>query len=196
VRMNIAAVAFSLAALAGAQVAPQPTVPAGVVFKPASRELNDAVYRRLLGVFAKGGLGFASPNLFAESVICGPALWKRLAAEPGMASPGGAPVNFILMAKGGSYGTLVGRSFEAKDQEPFRAALGRAFPADSDLVIRAPSAVELNRYWGLIAYDIEGPVFVLEARGRAVFMDFAGKQEVFFVDDLAGYVETPDKPGA
>jgi len=127
-------------------------------------------------------------EIFAEKMVfCGPLLWRELRSFPDMKAitKGQWIIRVPIPTKGGvRKETLVeGKFFQgAEEISAFWKALVKTISAKEKFRVRRPTGPELARYWAMIPYDIEEPIFVAESERHTFLIDFlAGQDRIFFV---------------
>jgi hypothetical protein len=71
-------------------------------------------------------------------------------------------------------------------------ALGRQVAQDlgTHPQIRPLQAAEIAKFWSVICYDLQDPVYILEGNGRKLVLDmewYQGKWIVFNIDELDAF---------
>jgi hypothetical protein len=167
-------------------------IPPGVKYKYADATSNQAAQSHILNAFKSG----KDPSVLGNRLIVGPNLWKRIRNVPEVSSIPKGVVNFKIPFND-ERGKLVrvdereGKLIQSNaDRSALYSALS-AFTLGKDLHLRKLRPDELSYYWSIISYDIEEPLFALEAPELTMLVQYVSKtKNVFFIDELAGSGKT------
>ena len=157
-------------------------IPAGVNYKPASETIN-ASARASLEAALQGGADFPK-DLFGGPVACGPLLWNALEPTADKILRDAHPVIMLLSIPEPLQ--TQGRGFNGqKEQELFWSALLAHYPALKSAKARKATADEIKYFWTTIPFDIEEPLFAIDAGGDVFIANFTlekGKPKLFWLD--------------
>ncbi len=162
-------------------------IPAGVRYKYADADTNQAAQSHLLKAFKEGN----DPAVFGNRVIIGPRLWQRIREIPELAKIPKGEVTFKIPIKiKDAPGTVREQNLQGKliqseaDSRTLYSALS-SFAAGKEIRLRKLRAEELSYYWSIISWDIEEPLFALETPAVTLLLQYVSKSKnVFFVDAL------------
>jgi hypothetical protein len=169
----------------------------GLRYKKASKRINNLALNRLRQVLVAPIEVKLSTEAFADKVICGPFLWRKVKSLDGMKvmKRGEVVIHVPLKREGVAphEQRLLGRLFQtAPEIHMFFRALRKVVGRDETFKVRPPTKRELRIYWAMVPYDIEEPIFILETKAHTFIIDFiAGKDKIFWVDDFRGVVILP-----
>jgi hypothetical protein len=161
------------------------SIPPGVRYKAASVQLNDAARAKLERFFAPAAAS-AEP-LFGEMVVCGPFLWDQVKDAPELKGAGIS--SKLVLPSATEMQTFEGRLMKTK---PDVAACARALASRfrfkrSELKVRRLDRDEISLFWAMIPFDMEEPLFIVEAAGHKLVASFGQDgRTVTWIDDLAG----------
>jgi len=166
-------------------LAEEPVIPSDVVYKKAGSEVNRKAFDKLRGFFLATDKTATRDNLFSDTLICGPGLWRNIKddAEMRLITTG---VTQLRIPTQEGVQTLEGKLFHRKEEvESFQRVFVRQYKFDSQTVIRRPTARELRIYWAMIPYDIEEPIFIVESKEATILVDFVGNEDarIIWIDD-------------
>jgi ankyrin repeat protein len=114
--------------------------------------------------------GYEESDLFGDVLIIGPYLTRILADVPALQ---GLNPNKLLM-RFNEADAILEKAYQ-EDGIPILANYLRNRLCDAgEVIIRAPSAAELDWYWTIISYDLEDVVLVLETVDSRFFVEFTG----------------------
>jgi hypothetical protein len=117
--------------------------------------------------------------LYGDLTICGPYLTESLSRNKTFNALEYKPIMLTV-----DDDVLYERGFLKEECiYAFAHYMRNALNSDGKVLIRNPTADELDWYWTIISWDIEEPVFVLESSSHQFFLDFH-EGTVFFVDDF------------
>ena len=148
-------------------------IPARVRYTRPSEASVKAAYAVLNKMFASD---WTKPvGLFKDKVIVDSYLWLDLQKmEPFKSDPGNKVTTIIPGGKTGE-----GKLFRsAATMDALEKYLRERLLTQGEVTIRPPNYEELNAYWSVIAWDINSPLFVIEA----------GSQEKYILDFNNGAV--------
>ena len=172
-------------------------VPEGVRYKPAAAEVNAAA-KRMLEQALKGP-GVKAADLLGDQTTCGPTLWNDLKASASEVLRKAKVVDLFLETPRVVH--VEGRALVAENERvTFWSTVLAKYPALATAQVRAARKDEILYYWATVAFDIEEPLFTVEAgpdRFVANFIDNDGTLALLWFDrvgDLAK-IGTP-VPGA
>jgi len=149
-----------------------------IVYKPASEALNDSASALLKELVTSKN--YTTNPLIRRNILCGPYLWKKIKNMETFQNAKGAQV------KGFSDGIML----ESKVlwDEKVRSLLEYCFSEldESSLIIRKLNESEIRVYWAYISFDIEEPIFMIEAGKKKYVVDFATDTlGLFWFDDFS-----------
>jgi hypothetical protein len=162
-------------------------IPAGVRYKKAADDLNNLAKKNLESAL----LSDAVPSdLFNGVTVLGPMLWKSLkpANDPVMLAM--KPVTLIVPGPS-SFAAEGKRVLFDVEREAFWNVFRKQYPNLKEGKVRKGNAQEISFYWATIPFDIEEPLWVIEAgsdRFIAHFQVKEGQPRLFWIDlvgDLA-----------
>lgn len=160
----------------------------GVRYHEATAEVNEKAEAALLKAFGTKKIG----DLFGSIVICGPALWHRIKNMPQVTEHMIASTVFnVPVTSGPNSGKmqkLHGALFQRKEEiDALSEVLGLVIK--SKIRVRRPERDEISIFWALIPYDIEEPVYVVEAGDLRLLVDISKyDNKVFWIDEVSGYL--------
>ena len=162
-------------------------IPAGVRYKYADAGTNQAAQSHLLKAFKEG----KDPAVLGNRVIIGPRLWQRLRQIPELAKIPKGEVKFENPIKvKDAQGIVREQKLQGKliqseaDSRTLYSALS-SITSGKEIRLRKLLAEELSYYWSIISWDIEEPLFALEAPAVTLLIQYVSKSKnVFFVDAL------------
>jgi hypothetical protein len=155
-----------------------PLIPTGVVYKTAddqSRKNAAAALRKLTSG------GFREVALYGEPTILGPNLWQTLKNDSAVTAIEGPSIVFIDPQ---TNATRHGRRIAGEDQRKQLNDALRTLFGGKAIRIRAATSRELSVYWGVIPFDIEEPVVVIDDGTYALLFDFS-EDGIFFIEDVS-----------
>ncbi len=149
-----------------------------IVYKPASQMLNDSASALLKELITSKN--YSTNPLVRRNILCGPYLWKQIKNKETFAGAKGAQVQIF------SDGALL----EGKVlwEEKVDSLLDYCFSGvdESSLTIRKLNESEIRVYWAYISFDIEEPIFMVEAGEKKYLVDFAQDTlGLFWFDDFS-----------
>lgn len=154
-------------------------VPAGVHYKKA----NDKQNQKAKDALAKALASKETPDaeFFSSAVSCGPGLWDALASNAEKELQDSVQTNFVVF----NY-NLPGRAFSTGAQKAaFWKAVLNKYPQLASAVIRKAKPEEIQYFWDTIPFDIEEPLFAIEANGETFIVNITmdhGKPALFWLD--------------
>lgn len=165
-------------------------VPPGVVYKRSSAEINDG------GVaFIKRLLDPADPVRRTSAyglLICCPGLWRDAEAACTTGAPGAIRTEMVVPnTTTGEQRRLAAATWTSA--QPLPAILAATLDvqlAGRQVVVRKLTKAELEVHWAIISWDIEEPIFVVEAGDKRYLVDLQYDNQsytVAVVDDLTAY---------
>ena len=161
----------------------------GIVYKPASQIVNEKAAGYLSGLMKNAQA--ASTRTEGQRFMCGPALWSQIRNSPKASGINGAPAMMMIPTAGGII-QMEGRLLQSNED---LSNFWGVFFSELDFstaTIRKLKENEKELYWMMIAWDIEEPVFVIEGPNQNLIVDLiideSGAFEVFWIDDISGYV--------
>jgi hypothetical protein len=166
-------------------IAEKPTIPTDVVYKKAGSEVNRKALNKLSGFFLATDQTTTNDNLFSDTLVCGPGLWRNIKDDDDMRRITTGVTQLKVPTQDGVQ-TLEGKTFLNKEEvDSFQRAFMRQYKFGSHTVIRRPTVRELRIYWAMIPHDIEEPIFIVESKGATILVDFVVKDDVriFWIDD-------------
>ena len=154
----------------------RPSVPARVTYFTAAPAAKNAAIDRIRDFLIEG----EDPGpLFGKLTICGPFITEVLSRNRAFNALDYKPI-IVNVDKD----VLYERGFTNEESlRAFAHYLRNTLSSDGKVLIRRPTAEELDWYWTIISWDIEEPVFVLESPSHRIFLDFH-EGTVFFADDF------------
>jgi hypothetical protein len=163
------------------------SVPRGVVYKKASKAINDKAREKIKTLFSHGPEADLQA-VFRQMLICGPFLWKEIKDEPEMrAIKTGRAMLKIPQYEGGKVTGIVekeGKLFQGKEQvAAFWKAFTRKHDLKGELRVTKLAEKDLQTYWAMIPFDIEEPIFIVECGAHRFLMDFGRESmKVVWID--------------
>jgi len=163
-------------------------VPPGIVYKPVDAA-TDAKARQVV----KDAFSAGAPQVFAlltDPVVCGAAYWSAIKGDPAIQAATTIPSHFkIPFGTSGQMQTIDGATFK---EAAARQVLAGRLAADigKDPSLRKLHPDELRVYWGMIPFDIEEPLYILEVGQKRFLLNLHRHQEQFsvmWVDELSTY---------
>ena len=157
-------------------------VPPGVKYKGAPPELNEAAKKLLMAKFSPKATDEEVLAMFQQKVICGTGLWAELKGDESLSKI--EKGEWVLHV---DTETLEGKLFQSNgDILLFWKAFTKKVPM-GDFKIRRLNENELTVFWSIISFDIEEPVYILEAGKQKILVYFGGEDktpQIFWIDDL------------
>lgn len=162
-----------------------PTPNNGIRYKRHSAAGNEETRQRIVAAFAAGPGGVE--KLTDDFLLCGSGCWSRTNKSGLEASTDYIPATSHTPVKGG-YVTREGAFVRtAKGRKAVSTALSQM--AGIRPTVRPLTQSELETLWAIVPFDLEDPIFVVEAKGHRVVFDFGSsksKKDLAHVEDLAG----------
>jgi hypothetical protein len=162
-------------------------VPKGVVYKTVDQATDTKARKAVADAFAGGSSKILL--LCPSAIICGPGYWTMIKDDPAIQAADTIPSNFkIPNTTTGEVTTLTGGTF--KDDAAKKALAGRlAADIGKQPLIRKLRPDELSLYWAIIPFDIQEPVYILEAGKKRFLLNLVADKDQFsllWVDELSG----------
>jgi len=162
-------------------------IPDGVRYKKASDKINKNAKRILKRAFRKKKLH----SIFSQKLVCGPGLWRAIKDHHDIGALKITPAKFhVPISKGpnaGKFQKLRGALFQ-KDKEIRILSKLIQVNTENGINIRKLNRNEIIIYWGLIPYDIEEPVFIIESGKLHYLVDVLKKNnKIFWIDEVSTY---------
>jgi hypothetical protein len=159
-------------------------IPKGVVYKKTSDANNQKAKDLIIQELSTKG----TYNLFDSMVIIGPALWDRY-----------AKIKDIKAIKEGNISLKVA-SYDAKTKKSITELVAaKLIQRKNDymtivkqlvkdingksLKFRKLSTTDLTYYWSVIFFDIEEPIFIVQANGKKFLIDF-DNNKIKWIDEV------------
>ena len=157
----------------------QVQIPAGVHYKEASDAINSAASSLLTSALT--GNGETPPGFFADTVTCGPSLWKVLRTSADAVLLGSK--NVVVVVNGIQ---TEGRGLiDEQQRASFWKLLLTTYPQLRGAAIRTANPEEISYYWATIFFDIEEPFFAIDDGKETLIANFRvvdGKPRLFWID--------------
>jgi hypothetical protein len=187
IMLRILILTFACAFACHAQQGDRPVIPNGVKYRFMDDKQNADVREFLAGQFLRGEVGVS--ELFIADCTCAPGYW-RLVAPSGIESP---QVRTFSVPNERTKKTYKLDGAQLKARSDLRAiARHLASEVGSKPIIRRLTTMEIARFWIVIPFDIEEPLFVVESSKRSLVLCLrraadAQKWHVWWIDALSEY---------
>jgi Flp pilus assembly protein TadD len=167
-------------------------LPEGVEYKLGDAEDIQAARELLLYVLGGGPEGRLD-ELLGDELVCGPLTHERLRHNPAFVSLAEAHSTsssmLPMMGDDGVSYTVPLRAVTVEGQQDvytFWSYLVDAYELDASVLIRSPTREELEFAWKLVSAPFTEPLFVLEADGLLLLVDFHPRRlSIQRIDDLS-----------
>lgn len=178
-------------------MAPSESSGSGIVYKSAPDAMNEMTGGFLLTALKNLSSGFFTTDLQASPFLCGPVLWNQLKSSfPADDSIGVAMTILIpnLDPDGnGKTQRAEGRVIrEEKDHAKFFVQLESFLNTTDTFTIRKLTDIEKSIYWAFISWDIEEPVFAVEAGEKVFIADLTKYKDAWtliYFDEISALIE-------
>lgn len=159
------------------------TIPPGITYITASEQsLHDAA-ERVKRVLDPGYTG--NEHIFKDWVICGPFIWPALAGQGELGWRDAVDLLTRLNLNGRNK-LLQGKALTNDNElSSLEWDLRRLLDREGGFILRALDQEELQVYWGIVGWNIQEPIFILQTQSHKYVMEFRQGSAVY-VDDLEG----------
>ncbi len=159
-------------------------IPKGVVYKKASDTINQKAKNLILQELSKKG----TYNLFDSLVIIGPALWDRYSKIKSIAAIKEGNVSLKVSSYDAANKKSITELVAAKliQRRADYVTLIKQIQKDfnnKELKFRKPNFLDLSYYWSVIFFDIEEPIFIIEANNRKFLIDI-DNNKIRWIDEV------------
>ncbi len=164
-----------------------------VVYKPATIEANDAALTAVESLFRSNGE--VKTEYLASKIICGPALWQMIKLAPNIAVLDLTPATAVVPLDNGQFQEFNGALFQSNEEKLELIETIRSILSKAQFEVRYLNEREKQIYWGLIPYDIEEPIFILDNGERNILVDFIwsdGVAKLFWIGDMSQFSFSSD----
>jgi hypothetical protein len=156
-------------------------IPNGVRYKKATEAVNNAARANLETALASESL---PSNFFGDITVVGPMLWKSLKPSADQILLRTMPVTLIVPGPN-SFSAEGKRIRTDEERNAFWKLFRSRYRTFKDGKVRKGNAQEISYYWATIPFDIEEPLWVIEAgadRFIAHFSMTSGQPRLFWLD--------------
>ena len=187
-RFFIFGIIYACAVVCCGQNSQRASIPDGVKYKFMDDKENAEVRDFLVGKFLRGNSGVA--ELFTNECMCAPGYWK-LVAGIGIKAPKINSFSVPNEHTGKLYKLDGAQIHEPGDLSRISQYL--VTNLNTQPTIRRLTSTEIGRFWVVVPFDIEEPLFVVESDHRRQFVlclqkvDSEHKWRVWWIDALAEY---------
>ena len=177
---------FAIAFVCCGRSEERPRVPEKVVYRFMDDAQLAEIRELLLARFARGQSGVS--ELFRDECMCAPGYWQLIASS-GIVAPQLRNFEIPNRHSGKSY-NLDGAHLEDRND---LGVLARNVASELGRTprIRRLSTDEIARFWVVVPFDIEEPVFMLESTSRKVVACLKnigpGEWRIWWIDSLTQY---------
>lgn len=158
-------------------------VPKGITYKECAEERNNKISSLLSDLLAKRSDPIFPESVLSETVAIGPNLWSALMYSPSMPKPDEFRALFNYQHPSLGRMNLQGKRLPKSYGSALSKALLAYLPSDTSFQVRKLNSKELAYYWSIIPYDIEEPIFALEADSVTFIADLDSSDKLFFLEE-------------
>jgi tetratricopeptide (TPR) repeat protein len=169
----------------------------GIVYKSASDEVNERIKGYLMAALNNLSAGFFTGDLARSPVICGPILWGQVKSAVPVNDSIGVPLTVLIPnldpnERGKTEQAEARVIREDGDLVTFFSLFDSLLDKPDSFVIRKLTEPEKSLYWAFISWDIEEPVYAVEAGSMLLIMDLMeskNKWKLFYLEDISPMIE-------
>jgi hypothetical protein len=172
------------ALLMGSIVAFAQEIPKGVVYKKTSDTNNQKAKDLIIQELSSNG----TYKLFDSIVIIGPALWDRYAKIKNIKAIKEGNISLKVASYDAATKKTINELVAAKliQRKADYITIIKQLVKDingKSLKFRKLSTLDLTYYWSVIFFDIEEPIFVIEANGKKFIVDI-DNNKIKWIDEV------------
>jgi hypothetical protein len=161
-------------------------IPKGIVYKKAIGEINNKAQELISNELSVKTVSY---SLFDSIVVIGPVLWEKYSNIQPITAIKEGNISLKVSSYNSKQKKSITELVSAKliqRKNDYRTVLAQIVKDinGKPLKFRNLNELDLIYYWSVIFFDIEEPIFIIEANGRKFLFDLDTNYKVKWIDEM------------
>lgn len=164
----------------------EPKIPKGVVYQKKPDNINKKAQELIAAELSTKNNSY---NLFDSILIIGPILWEKYSKIPIIAKIKEGNISLKVSSYDSAQNKRITELISAKliqRNEDYATVITQIIKDinEKSLKFRKLNEFDLTYYWSVIFFDIEEPIFIIEANGRKFLFDLDANYKIKWIDEV------------